>query len=375
MAYTLEQIEALTRLEITRQDVTKPTFEGGKFNNTVYAGFRTSFESTDLSQSALKERYEALSKIPVEFALGIGEMPEIYNGTAQSQKYVQGRIRLLNDLIGLLENAESPDAQHRINCFLEMSKKAGQGAFHYKEVMAAVKEATKNSSDDRKLIEDYDKTFIYNPNIRASVIDELKRRQEHLLKVDKEGYTSDAQEGRLNELVERTADNGVKSLFQIMNLTFLYRMFANVGHTKDVLWNPKNFSDIGNLALGQNKAGIGAKSLASLSLGLRKGLSGALKCLGVCGPWGRVFMMGGLAVVGGCKLISDYKKEDSLVRNVGSAIINGIYGDAKNGFAAIAQWIIPGFESIISPVLGLDMFESSREENLKRLENEGIAEA
>jgi hypothetical protein len=323
----------------------------------------------------LKERYEALKKIELPFALGVGEMPQIYVGTAESQKYVQGRIGLLNDLIGLLENAELPDAQHRINCFLEMSKKAGQGAFHYKEVMAAVKEATKNSSDDRKLIEDYDKTFIYNPNIRASVIDELKKRKEHLVKVDKEGYTSDDQEGWQNELVERTADNGVKSLFQFMNSTFVYRMFANVGHIKDVLLSPKNFDTIKNLQLGQKSAGIGAKALASLSLGLRKGLSGALKCLGVCGPWGRVFMMGGLAVVGGCKLISDYKKEDSLVRNVGSAIINGIYGDAKNGFAAIAQWIIPGFDSIISPVLGLDMFESSREDNLNQLRSEGIAQA
>lgn len=126
----------------------------------------------------------------IEKQLAAGKVTEVSN-------YVDQRIKVLQDLIGAfqatsVEGQDPKSSAQILDSLMIMSKKAGKEAgtdgLHYLEAMKAAKEATADDKTQAKMMSKFDKSFAYDPSIKAKTLKNLQKRLEILNKIKEQGY-------------------------------------------------------------------------------------------------------------------------------------------------------------------------------------------
>ncbi|MCE2929595.1 MAG: hypothetical protein LW817_08210 [Candidatus Caenarcaniphilales bacterium] len=410
----------------------KPDFK--KIDEEVLGTHTSILKQQGITEKSLKEAYKKIPNFGGEytFGLGIGRLPStLYSGNlGENSKYIDARLNILNELIAQFESVKSPEDLHKLNAFIEMSKKAAGGedkAYHYQEASQAAKHVVMKDPEARQNLQDYEKSFIYDTATFQKTLNELVARRDHLQAIKDQGFDSFNEHGWAG----RVSDHGLTTAIQTAGIVTTVkgalksglilegigdiRKGLNTGIDEDILkeieshrTNIANFQS--KIALAE-KARKGAKvkrsipawkgQITKLNNALRKlpsptgagdehiktglaktPIAGRLfkwssqaysaigkhgsKLLGALGPWGKAAVLGGALIIGGSKLIVAYNNKDSFIHNIGGTIQDTLKGDAKNWLVALGSWILPGYGSLY----GANHFHTERDKKLEELKLE-----
>lgn len=382
----------------------KPNYK--KIDRDVYRDNITAVNNAGYRLDGLKEQYQEIpfAQFGTTYKFGasledLSKLTEIYSGDkGTASKYVNNRVEILNQVIGLLQGAKSPEDLHMINAFMEMSLKAAntpEKAAHYQEIIAAAQEALSNDKEAKDLLRDYPKSFLYDPGSLSKTINELIRRREHLVAIQRQGFSAD---GFISRGADHIATDGLEaagvgatsySLFKGAKGALLHykdgvdgvktlqelevtnaakhiaeqeKFLSNVTCPNKLAQIQQRINNV-KLASGNiKKAGWLSKTLR----GTGKGMKWAWKALGAFGPTGKFVALGVAATYAVALGISSCNNEESVLNNIGSTIKETYMGNAKNGWAAFANWTLPFYEH-----WGPGM-KDSKTEALTKLQQQGV---
>ena len=148
--------------------------------------------------------YDFVSRFGAAYKFGtaVKDLPdELFFGTkTQLNSYLDARTGALNDLIKLLQGAQSPEDLNKVIAVLEQSRKAAgddsASAAHYLEMMAAAKAVLAKDEEGMKAFRKYDKSFLLSGgDTIPKVIEELVSRRDALQEIQTGVYGQAAEHG------------------------------------------------------------------------------------------------------------------------------------------------------------------------------------
>jgi hypothetical protein len=330
------------------------------------------------TEDQLKKVYEAFGDLKIgdktlPFGVGVGQMPpEIYSGNlGTGSNYIDSRIQIIDELLGLLSSAQGPDGQvnqealHKVNSLLQLSKKVSADnparAFHHLEFMEAAKTAIANDTEAQSLFNQYNSSVLYDGESLQKTLAELTSRREHLYQIKNQGYDHYEKYG----LPGKVAQNALPLAVSAVSSVFFYKdfttFFKSLWNGKMLLNSERNLFSMKNfMSLPATGVGGGIHNLIKFS---GKGLWIALRSH----PFIASFSLFVGAATLGSNLYISYKEPNSNLNKALAGIKNLFYGKAKTGFDAFLSWIVPGYGTLYMT----DNFHSDKQQNLASLKEQG----
>ncbi len=370
-----------------------------KIDRTILDEHTAGLKSMGFTVKGLKEQYD---KIPFDefgtkfrFGLATSDLPkEVYSGSkGLASDYIDKRLEILNELVNLFQSVKGPEDLHKITAFLEMSKKAAiqdpKHAAHYIEAIEAAKATLDDNKDAYQNFKDYEKSFIYDPEIFSKTLRELTRRRDDLKDISKEGFDSFEKDGWSGRLSQHglqtglqaygtylTGESLIKTPETLRALGTLNRAkeyaietgiaAAKTGGRPELIKTALRAEEAVKIASKTllDKAPILGRVLGALQTTGRFISKYAGTALGAVPLPAKICIGAGLAVWGTANIVLAWNDKNSFLNNIGTTVGKAYYGNAKNFWAATASWIAPGFGTLY----GTDYFTNEREKRLKELQ-------